>query len=95
MLGDSSATDKGSSSSGWVEFLEAPYNKMLMVFVICSMCASSSAATHLNKSWYGFASSLKFIFWKKYCIIVRISPNWPPSPSCNARDAFEFGLSGE
>ena len=40
------------------------------------------------------ASPRKFMLWKRYCIVVRISPNWPPSPSCKALAAAGSGSSG-
>ena len=33
------------------------------------------------------------MLWNRYCIIVRISPNWPPRPSCRALAAAGSGSS--
>src|SRR6478752_6855880 len=33
------------------------------------------------------------MLWNRYCIIVRISPNWPPRPSCSAFAAAGSGSS--
>src|SRR5690349_14234208 len=34
------------------------------------------------------------MLWNRYCIIVRISPNWPPRPSWRALAAAGSGSSG-
>src|SRR6185503_3853983 len=55
----------------------------------------SSVPTPCSRSLKGLdvASPRKFMLWNRYCIIVRISPNWPPRPSCSALAAAGSGWS--
>ena len=54
----------------------------------------SSVPIPWSRSRYGFPfGPRKLMLWNRYCIIVRISPNWPPSPSCRALAAAGSGSS--
>src|SRR4029079_16310739 len=64
-----------------------------MVVPINSTWLISSVPTPCKRSLYGLdvASPRKLMLWNRYCIIVRISPNWPPGRSCRAFAAAGSG----
>src|SRR5215212_4097337 len=72
-----------------------PSRRREMVVPINSTWLISSVPTPCKRSLYGFdvASPRKLMLWNRYCIIVRISPNWPPRPSCSALAAAGSGSS--
>ena len=72
-----------------------PSSRREMVVPINSTWLISSVPTPCSRSLYGLdvASPRKLMLWNRYCIIVRISPNWPPRPSCSALAAAGSGSS--
>src|SRR6476660_7901995 len=85
--------------STWSVFLPLysgePSSRRESVVPINSTWLISSVPTPCSRSLKGLdvASPRKFMLWNRYCIIVRISPNWPPRPSCSALAAAGSGWS--
>src|SRR6478735_133827 len=88
--------DPGSSrgSDFFPLYRSDPSSSRAIVVPISSTWLISSVPMPWSRSRYGLAlGPRKLMLWNRYCIIVRISPNWPPSPSCRALAAAGSGSS--